>query len=199
VRAASVGPGDRILDCATGTGDLAFRFAERVGPGGEVVGCDFNESMLERARRKADERSRDDAAPVRFVQEDVLEMSFDDDVFDAASIAFGIRNVDEPVRGLREMARVVRPRGEVLVLEFGRPEGLFGDVYETYKSTLLPRIGGAVTGNPDAYRYLHESSSTFPCGSDFVDLARSTGAFDDVETEALMGGAVHLYRARVIS
>lgn len=199
VSRASVGGGDRVLDCATGTGDLAFRFADRVGPDGEVVGCDFNAPMLERARRKAERRRSRGAAPVSFIQDDVLDLDVEDGSFDLASIAFGIRNVDDPSLGLCEMARVVRQGGEVLVLEFGQPDGLFGQLYETYTSTLLPRIGGFVTGEPQAYEYLHESSSSFPCGDAFVDMARETDAFETVEAEPLMGGAVYLYRGRVAS
>src|SRR6185436_8051539 len=110
------GKGSRVLDCATGTGDLAFAFQRKVGREGRVTGTDFCAEMLDIARAKAEELG----LPTHFEEADVLYLPYADGAFDAASIAFGIRNVDDPARGVSEMARVVRPGGSVTVLEFGQ-------------------------------------------------------------------------------
>lgn len=187
--------GQAVLDCATGTGDLAFEFAVAVGETGRVVASDFNESMVTIAEQKAAERDVD--APISWDIEDVTALSYADDTFDVASIAFGIRNVDDPGRGLAEMARVVRPGGCVVVLEFGRPSGLFKPFYAAYNKLVVPLIGGALSGQTQAYRYLHETSSEFPCGDDFVAMMEETGCFSTVEQRTFTGGIVYLYRGRV--
>src|SRR5919197_207989 len=111
---AAVGPGDRALDVATGTGDLAIELERRVGPEGEVVGCDFSEGMLELAREKSER--------VRFEFGNALDLSYEDDSFDAATVGFGARNFSDLAAGVREMARVVRPGGKVVILEITTPE-----------------------------------------------------------------------------
>ena len=178
VRRAEVRRGQRVLDCATGTGDLAIRFREA---GAEVVGIDFTPEMIELARLKA--------PGVRFEVADVMSLPFSSDSFDIASIAFGIRNVADPKKAIGEMARVVRPRGKVIVLEFGRPRGLFA----VYHRHLLPRIGGAVTGDRAAYNYLQTSTEQFPSGEDFVQLMRASARFDTVAFEPLTFGIAYLY------
>lgn len=195
VRHSGAKPGDAVLDCASGTGDLAFEFAEAVGAEGRVVGTDFNAPMLDLAHQK----ERDERLPVDVVWqvEDVMDLSFDDDQFDVASISFGIRNVDEPAVGLAEMARVVRPGGSVVVLEFGQPSGLMAPFYNFYNRFVVPTVGGLLSGQGDAYRYLHETSSEFPCGDDFVDLMESTGCFESIEQRTYTGGIVYFYRGVV--
>ncbi|HSN68991.1 MAG TPA: ubiquinone/menaquinone biosynthesis methyltransferase, partial [Thermoanaerobaculia bacterium] len=148
VRWSGARAGERVLDCATGTGDLAIAFARAVGPSGSVVGTDFSAEMLAPAPAKA-ERAR---VIVRFEQADVTALPYPDSSFDVASIAFGIRNVADRVAGLREMARVVRPGGRVMVLEFGQPSAPgFRPLYNLYSRKVLPIIGGVLTGNRRAY------------------------------------------------
>lgn len=194
VRASGAKSGTSVLDCATGTGDLAFAFKKAVGESGIVCGVDFSPTMIALARQKP-EQSRH---PVEFALGDVLSLPFADHVFDIASIAFGIRNVDDPAAGLKEMARVVRPGGKVAVLEFGQPDSaIFARFYRWYSRRVIPTIGGWITGKPSSYRYLAESSAAFPAGDHFVDLLHGTGAFSAVETRPVSLKIAYIYVATV--
>jgi demethylmenaquinone methyltransferase/2-methoxy-6-polyprenyl-1,4-benzoquinol methylase len=194
VRASGAKPGDRVLDCATGTGDLAFEFQRAVGREGRVLGTDFCEEMLVVARAKAEALG----APTQFEEADTLRLPYADGAFDIASIAFGIRNVDDPALGVKEMARVVRPGGAVAVLEFGQPGGaLFGPIYRFYSAHVIPRIGGWLTGKRYAYEYFHRTSSEFPAGPSFVALMENTERFSRVTQRSFTGGIAHIYVGRV--
>jgi demethylmenaquinone methyltransferase/2-methoxy-6-polyprenyl-1,4-benzoquinol methylase len=156
---AGVGPGSRVLDVATGTGDLAIELARRVVPGGEVVGSDFSEAMLARARVKPKPAG---GAELRFEWGDALELPYADGTFDAATVGFGARNFSDLARGLAEMVRVVRPGGRVVVLEFTSPTraplSLF---YRLWFDRIVPLLG-ALAGDSDAYTYLPNSVKRFP-------------------------------------
>jgi demethylmenaquinone methyltransferase/2-methoxy-6-polyprenyl-1,4-benzoquinol methylase len=194
VRRSGAGRGDRVLDCATGTGDFALAFRRAVGPEGDVVGVDFCAEILALAPAKALRRR----APVRFQVADVLALPFPDGAFDVASIAFGIRNVDDPARGLSEMARVVRPGGRVVVLEFGQPRGaLFGPAFRWYSRHVIPRVGGLLSGDRGAYEYLDRTAARFPSGESFVELLRGTGRFRSVAAHPLTGGVAFVYVGEV--
>jgi demethylmenaquinone methyltransferase / 2-methoxy-6-polyprenyl-1,4-benzoquinol methylase len=187
VKWSGAGPGDRILDCATGTGDLAIGFKRVVGPNGEVTGIDFVENMIELARKK----SKD----VRFEVADVTKLPFESNTFDVASISFGIRNVGDPRRGIAEMTRVVKPGGRVIVLEFGKPRNrAFAAAYDLYRTRMLPSIGGVITGQKRAYEYLDQSSVAFPHGDEFTSLMRESASFSSVEFRPLTFGIAYLYR-----
>lgn len=142
---ARVGPGDRVLDVATGTGDLALELAGRVGPGGEVIGSDFAEGMLERAREKAAARDRGDGGVrPRFEWGDALELQYPSGSFDAATVGFGARNFADLARGLAEMRRVVRPGGRVVVLEITTPlRPPLSTFYALWFDRLVPLLGRA--------------------------------------------------------
>ncbi len=181
--AAVVTPGDRVLDAACGTGDLAL--ADRKA-GGKVTGLDFSERMLERARRKSDQ--------IEWVQGDVLALPFEDAAFDAATIGFGIRNVDDLDAGLRELARVVRPGGRLAVLEITRPRGVLRPFFRLWFDVLIPLAGKALPGGA-ASTYLPASVRRFPGPDDLADALRRAG-FADVGYQLLAGGIVSLHVGR---
>ncbi|REL37558.1 bifunctional demethylmenaquinone methyltransferase/2-methoxy-6-polyprenyl-1,4-benzoquinol methylase UbiE [Rhodohalobacter sp. SW132] len=189
VQMSGAQPGDRVLDCATGTGDLAFEFKNRVGHTGSVTGTDFCKEMIEHAPAKADKKQM----VVEFEVADAMDLPYEDNSFDIASIAFGIRNVDDPKICLQEMARVVRPGGRVVVLEFGQPGGVVKYPYEFYSKHVMPAIGGWISGNRDAYTYLPETSAAFPAGRAFMDLMDNTGVFREKKSESLTGGIAYVY------
>ena len=194
VRWSGAKKGDAVLDCATGTGDLAIAFAKVVGDEGRVVGTDFSPQMLAPAPEKAARAG----VKAEFAEADVTQLAYQDDEFDVSSISFGIRNVQDPGQGIAELGRVTRSGGVVMVLEFGQPviPGFRG-VYNLYSRVLLPRIGGLITGQGSAYRYLQDSSAQFPCRRDFVELMMKTGRFSSVEFRSLTGGIAYMYRGVV--
>jgi len=174
----------RVLDIATGSGDLA-RAIERACPAAEVVGADFSANMLEVARQLG---SRN------LVQADAMAMPFGDGEFDVVTVAFGLRNMASWDGALREMRRVLRPGGHVLVLDFSIPRGPLRWAYRPYLHHVLPRLAGWLTGAPEAYRYLGESIEAFPSGAALCALMESAG-FREAHAEALSGGIVSLYTA----
>ena len=190
VRWSGAKRGDRVLDCATGTGALALAFQRAVAPEGEVVGTDFVPEMIALALQKS--------AEIRFEAADVTALPYADDSFDIASIAFGIRNVGDPARGISELARVVKPGGRVMILEFGQPTNrIVGSLYDWYSHAVLPRIGGMITGEREAYEYLDRSAAAFPSGEKFASLMRASAKFGPVEYRPLTFGIAWLYRGVV--
>ena len=183
--------GMQVLDCATGTGDLAIEFKKTVGTEGLVVGTDFCQEMLDPAPGKA----RALGMQIQFEQADVTALQYESNRFDVASISFGIRNVSDPVKALQEMARVVKPVGTVMVLEFGQVQGPgFAGLYNFYSEKVLPIIGGWVTGQREAYQYLQKSSAAFPCREEFIALMNQAGAFSKTEFHGLTGGIAYIYK-----
>ena len=160
--------GGSALDVACGTGALTRELAGRAGPGGRVVGLDFSERMLDRARRRS--------PTTTWVQGDAQALPFDDGEFNAATIAFGLRNLADPNLGLAEMARVVREGGRLVVLEFLRPpDGPIGRAYRLYLTRVLPALGGRVSGDMAAYRYLSQTVDSYLSPAQLMDLARGAG------------------------
>ena len=181
--------GDHVLDCATGTGDLAIEFKKTVGKEGYVLGTDFCAPMIEPAPAKAAKRGLE----IDFEVADAMNLPYEDDRFDISSISFGIRNVDDPVKALQEMARVVKPGGKVVILEFGQPKGLLKFPYELYSQHIMPTVGGLISGNREAYTYLPKTSAEFPAGPKFLALMDKAGSFSETRAKKLTGGIAFVY------
>jgi demethylmenaquinone methyltransferase/2-methoxy-6-polyprenyl-1,4-benzoquinol methylase len=182
--------GDSVLDCATGTGDLAIQFKKVVGETGTVIGTDFCDEMLKYAPAKAEAQNLN----IKFELADVMNLQYPDNSFDIVSISFGIRNVANPALALKEMARVVRPGGHVMVLEFGQIKlPVIGPLYAFYSEKVLPKLGGWVTGQEKAYEYLQKSSQIFPCRDQFTDLMMSTREFECARYKTLSAGIAYVY------
>jgi demethylmenaquinone methyltransferase/2-methoxy-6-polyprenyl-1,4-benzoquinol methylase len=185
---AAVGPGDRVLDVATGTGDLALELARRVRPGGEVIGSDFSEAMLARAREKD--------PSVRWEWGNALELPYGDDEFAAATVGFGARNFSDLDRGLAEMARVVRPGGRVVILEITTPsKPPLSEFFSVWFDRVVPAIG-RIAGDPDAYAYLPNSVKRFPGPYD-LGTALVRAGLEDVRWVLTAGGIIALHSGRV--
>jgi len=187
---ARVQPGDRALDVATGTGDLAVELRRRVGAGGEVVGMDFSEAMLELAREKAPD--------IGFEQGNALELAYDDGEFAVTTVGFGARNFSDLPRGLAEMARVTRPGGRVVVLEITTPQRpplswFFG----LWFGRVVPALG-RVAGDPDAYGYLPDSVRRFP-GPEALAAELARAGLVDVRYVLTAGGIIAIHSGRVAS
>lgn len=184
---AQVGPGDRVLDVATGTGDLALELARRVAPGGEVIASDFSEEMLSRARLKG----ADAAAPVTFEWANAMALPYGDGEFAAATVGFGARNFSDLDQGLREMTRVVRPGATVVVLEITTPtRPPLSTFYRLWFDRVVPVIG-KVAGDPEAYSYLPSSVKRFPGPHELA--ARMDACGLDVRYILTAGGIIALH------
>jgi demethylmenaquinone methyltransferase/2-methoxy-6-polyprenyl-1,4-benzoquinol methylase len=185
---AALREGQQALDVATGTGDLAVELRRRVGPDGEVVGSDFSERMLELARAKAPD--------LRFEHGNALALPYDDDSFDAATVGFGARNFSDLPQGLREMARVVRPGGRVVILEITTPErpplSLF---FRLWFDRLVPLLG-RFAGDPDAYTYLPSSVRRFPDARGLAAAMSAVGLVD-VRWVLTAGGIIAIHAGTV--
>jgi demethylmenaquinone methyltransferase / 2-methoxy-6-polyprenyl-1,4-benzoquinol methylase len=191
VQWSGVQAGEKVLDCATGTGDLAIEFKKAVGPSGEVTGTDFCAAMLDKAPPKAERRG----LKITFQLADAMNLPFADGSFDISSMAYGIRNVSDPQLAVAQMARVLKPGGRVMILETGdAPENGLKKAFEFYFKQVIPRVGGWVTGQRYAYEYLNKSSRGFPSRERFLEIMRSTSAFSSCECQVLFGGASFLYR-----
>jgi demethylmenaquinone methyltransferase / 2-methoxy-6-polyprenyl-1,4-benzoquinol methylase len=180
--AAVVQPGDRVLDTCCGTGDLALAAA---GAGGRVSGLDFSAPMLERARRKSSE--------IEWIEGDALALPFEENVFDAATVGFGVRNLADLERGLRELRRVLRPGGRVAILEITRPQGLLAPFYRFWFDRVIP-VAGKVLPGGSAYSYLPASVRRFPEPRGLAKLMDEAG-FDRIRWRLFAGGIVALHTA----
>jgi demethylmenaquinone methyltransferase/2-methoxy-6-polyprenyl-1,4-benzoquinol methylase len=180
---AALAPGDRALDVATGTGDLALELARRVGPSGEVVGSDFSEGMLEHARRKGA-----GVPAVRFERANALELPYRDGEFAAATVGFGARNFSDLAQGLREMTRVVRPGGRVVVLEITTPtRPPLSTFFRIWFDRVVPLLG-----RDEAYTYLPNSVKRFPA-PDALAAQMEEAGLRDIRWILTAGGIIALH------
>ena len=190
VRQAQIKKNDHVLDCATGTGDLAFLFEKELQGSGQVVATDFCQPMLNEAISKAKLRK----SKIQFEFADVMHLPYSENQFDVASISFGIRNVKDTQTALSELGRVTKPGGKVLILEFGQPRSqILSFFYNLYSNQILPKVGGLISGKPEAYRYLQTSSAEYPCGENFLNIARSTQQFSKLSFSTFQSGIAYLY------
>jgi len=188
VAVARVRPGHVVLDVAGGTGDLARAFADRVGPRGLVVLSDINEAMLKNGR----DRLLDDGVIVPALLCDGEALPFANATFDLVSVAFGLRNMTHKERALAEMARVLKPGGRLLVLEFSKVAAPFAKAYDWYSFNVLPRLGRWVAGDAESYRYLAESIRVHPDQETLKALMKTAG-FGHVDVHNLSAGVVALH------
>jgi demethylmenaquinone methyltransferase/2-methoxy-6-polyprenyl-1,4-benzoquinol methylase len=177
---AVVSPGDRVLDSCCGTGDLAIACLRA---GGRVTGLDFSERMLERARGKSDQ--------IEWVEGDALALPFADGSFDAATVGFGVRNLEDLGKGLHELRRVLRPGARLGILELTTPHGLLRPFYKLWFDVLVPLAGKLLPGG-SAYTYLPASVRRFPEAKELAELMESAG-FEQVRYRAFAGGIVALH------
>jgi demethylmenaquinone methyltransferase / 2-methoxy-6-polyprenyl-1,4-benzoquinol methylase len=192
IELSGVRRGHAVLDIAGGTGDLAARFAELVGPEGQVVLADINDSMLKVGRDKLLDHGLLDN--LEFVQADAQCLPFPDDSFDCITIAFGLRNVTDKDAALRSMLRVLKPGGRLLVLEFSKPGNpLLSKVYDAYSFRLLPLMGRLVANDADSYQYLAESIRMHPDQDTLKEMMEDAG-FSRCEYHNMTGGVVALHK-----
>jgi demethylmenaquinone methyltransferase/2-methoxy-6-polyprenyl-1,4-benzoquinol methylase len=186
---AELGPGNAALDVCCGTGDLALELAKLVSPGGRVVGCDFSEPMLDLAREKAAERGADG---VRFEWADALELPYDGERFDAVTVGFGVRNLADLDRGLRELARVLKPGGRAVILEITQPtRPPLSFFYSLWFDRVVPLLG-AFSSDPEAYSYLPESVRSFPNPRGLAEKMDGAG-FERIRYTVLAGGIIAIH------
>ena len=183
-KAVAPHPGERILDLAAGTGASSAALAKG---GAEVVACDLSEGMIEVGRERHPE--------IEFVHGNAMDLDFEDGSFDAVTISWGLRNIPDPQLALREMARVVRPRGRLVVLEFSTPPSrVFRGMYNVYQSTVMPAIARLVSTNNGAYDYLVESIRAWPAQEELGRTIAANG-WSEVEYRNLTGGIACMHRA----
>jgi demethylmenaquinone methyltransferase / 2-methoxy-6-polyprenyl-1,4-benzoquinol methylase len=188
VAVAQCKEGDRVLDIAAGTGDLTRAFAKRVGARGLVVHSDINEAMLRRGR----ERLEDEGLLVPSLLADAQALPLPDASFDVISVAFGLRNMTNKELALAEMARVLKPGGRLLVLEFSKVTAPLAPVYDWYSFNVLPKLGQWIAGNGESYRYLAESIRMHPDQATLKSMMKAAG-FAHVDVHDLAAGIVALH------
>lgn len=191
IEQSGVRRGHKVLDIAGGTGDLTMRFSRLVGPEGKVVLADINDSMLKVGRDRLLDRGI--TGNVEFVQANAEELPFPDNTFDCITIAFGLRNVTHKDRALASMARVLKPGGKVMVLEFSKTDNpLLTKAYDFYSFSLLPKIGKMIAGDEESYRYLAESIRMHPDQETLKQMMEEAGLVQ-CKFQNMTGGIVALH------
>lgn len=184
---------DKVLDCASGTGDLAILFKQVVGQKGEVIATDFCNDMLKYAQPKAEKLNLN----IKSELADVMNLQFEDDAFDVSSISYGIRNVDDTPTALKEMARVIKPGGKIAILETGQPPVYLRPMYYMVTRWAMPLMGRILAKEKSAYQYLAETASKYPYGKEFIQIMKDTGKFENCKAYPQFFGASYIYIATV--
>ena len=189
---SGVRKGNKVLDIAGGTGDLTMQFSRLVGEEGEVILADINASMLKVGRDRLLDKGY--GGNIRFVQANAEALPFPDNHFDVITIAFGLRNVTDKDKALKDMARILKPGGRLLVLEFSKPTNpLMSKAYDLYSFTALPLMGKLLAGDSDSYRYLAESIRMHPDQETLKEMMQNAG-LNEVEYHNMTSGVVALHR-----
>lgn len=192
IEQAGLRPGQKVLDVASGTGDLAKAFAKIVGENGKVVMTDINDAMLQVGRDRLVDAGI--IGNVECVQADAENLPFESNYFDCATIAFGLRNVTNKSNAIQSMYRVLKPGGKLLILEFSKPPmPLLGKIYDFYSFNIIPKMGEIVTNDKDSYQYLVESIRMHPDQETLKGMMTDVG-FEDVTYYNLCGGVVALHK-----
>lgn len=183
----------KILDIATGTGDLAIEAYNRLQPD-QILGIDISEGMMSVGRTKTDQKNLSDK--IKFKREDCMNLTFQDNSFDAAMVAFGIRNFEDLDKGLKEILRILRPGGKLMILELTTPEHFpMKQGYKIYSQIVIPLIGKLISGNKSAYTYLPKSISVFPQNKEMKKILEKNG-FQEATYKKLSGGLCGLYTGK---
>lgn len=182
-----------VADLATGSGDVAFKLRDRLGPDVPVTGLDFCEPMLDEARAKR--TAKPEYADIEFRFGDCMELPLPDASVDAVTISFGVRNFEDRQRGLKEILRVLRPDGRLFVLEFSQPDRWFRPIYYFYLKYILPRVAALATGDKSAYDYLAGTIENFPTREALAGQLKLAG-FESVEATGLTFSIVAIHEAR---
>lgn len=181
--------GGSAIDLATGTGDVAINLKSKVGNKGRIVALDFNKEMLDILRIK----DKDQKYNLEIIQGDALNLPYSDNEFDASTISYGIRNVDDPLQCLKEMSRVVKSGGRVVVLETGQADGILTPLIKFYQKGIIPILGKIIANQYDNYYYLPDTAAKFPSGDNFTKLMEDSKAFSEIQKHKLMFGVSYLY------
>ncbi len=191
IAASNVEPGNKVLDIAGGTGDLAATFRKKMGDKGQVILSDINAAMLSEGRKKLINQG---VVGVDFVQLNAEALPFDNNTFDCVSIAFGLRNVTDKDQALREIFRVIKPGGCLLILEFSKTDNaLLEQAYDFYSFSIIPKLGGLIANDEGSYQYLAESIRKHPDQETLKDMVLGAG-FDFCEYHNISGGIVALHK-----
>jgi len=182
--------GDKIIDIACGTGDISLLFSEQKC---DVTALDFSQNMLDVLEKRAKSLS----VNINIIRGDALNIPLENNFFDLATIGYGIRNVDDPKKCLKEMARLVKKDGKVLILETGQAKGIIGIINKIYSNYIMPTLGNLFAGNYSAYKYLSDTAESFPYGKDFTQMMEETNLFENIEMKKLFFGVSYIYSARV--
>ena len=181
--------GNFVLDCAAGTGDFAFEFKKIVANDGKVFAVDFSSDMLKILSEKSEKLN----LPVEYSEQDVSSLSFPDDYFDIASIGFGVRNFDDPVKTLTEITRVLKNNGKIVILETGQPNKTIRFFYKIYSEIFIKPSGKIISDDRGAYDYLVNTASVFPYGDKFIGLMKNINSISECKYHKLFQGVAYIY------